>query len=70
MGHTILYDVTVTHPSKSPSEDARSCDDQELRRPGAAPTLAEEHKNRKYANKLIRPDVSTFVPLGFDVCGG
>ena len=65
MGHSILYDVTVSHPFKQAFRTRR-----DLRKPGAAATAAEEVKRRKYEGTLVRPDVSTFVPLGFDIFGG
>lgn len=65
MGQSILYDVTVVHPFKQVFRGR-----EDLRKPGAAATAAEEEKRRKYAGTLLRPDVSTFVPLGFDIYGG
>lgn len=64
-GHTILYDVTVTHPFKQAFRNR-----QDLRTPGAAATEAEETKRRTYTPHIIQPGRTTFVPIGFDVFGG
>jgi hypothetical protein len=65
MGHTILYDVTVTHPFQQAYRHR-----QVLRQPGAAATEAEAKKRRTYLRHIIRPDQCIFVPLGFDCFGG
>jgi hypothetical protein len=65
MGHTVLYDVTVTHPFKAAVRNR-----EDLRKPGAAASATEAAKQDRYVNNLIRPAVSSFVPLGFDVFGG
>jgi hypothetical protein len=65
MGQAILYDVTVTHPFRQDFRTRRN-----LGKPGAAATAAEEAKRTKYTRHIVRPDLSSFVPLGFDAFGG
>ncbi len=64
-GHSILFDVTVTHPCRASLHGYSECF-----RAGGAATLAERHKVQRYQHRLLHPDITKFIPLGFDAFGG
>ncbi len=64
-GHSILFDVTVTHPCRASLHGYSDCF-----KPGGAATLAERQKVQRYQHRLLHPDTTRFVPLGFDAYGG
>jgi hypothetical protein len=64
-GHSILFDVTVTHPCRASLHGYSECF-----RAGGAATLAERHKVQRYQHRLLHPEITKFIPLGFDAFGG